>query len=638
MNKDLYILLFFSSLSLSAFSQKPDTSQIIRAVKINPVNASPEPQDIDTSLFNTQFYNPAFQNSISVTFLGNAGQAFLNNDIFEQTRYQPFLFHSGIINYFHNPYNTLHYNTRKPYTEIKYLSSGSRNNSEQVINALHTQNMKQHVNIGLDFDVIASKGLYMRQEALANRFSLFGSYDKDNYSLYASIHTNRLRTHESGGLIDINNFIEHPADDPLAYPVNLNNASSTSRKNTFYATQSFRFNKNPSDTTRSTITLLPAGAMLNHTFNYTRYNRAYRDIVPASDSLNFYTNNYYRINSANDSAFMHSLENAINISFRDKQQKNLIMAGIKHQFQSFSNILPVTIPLTSDEIQTDTVIGQVRKSSYNNVSVTGNIALQIGKFSAIINGEYFLGGYRANDIFANINLNKIFGRKESVLSIGGLIRLNEPDYFIRNYASSHFIWSNDFGKMFDARGFISLKSKNGMLYAEGKAGLLRNFVYFNQLALPTVKEDNLYLASFTLNKAFRWGGFNQIHGAMLQYTSDEEAARIPLFGYRNSTYYENVFFKKVLQVQLGFNFVYNTSFYSDAYMPALGIFYQQNEMKTGDYPYLDGFLNWKVKRTRFYLKYTNTLAGIAGHNYFTTYGYPMNWGSLKFGVAWTFYD
>jgi len=61
-------------------------------------------------------------------------------------------------------------------------------------------------------------------------------------------------------------------------------------------------------------------------------------------------------------------------------------------------------------------------------------------------------------------------------------------------------------------------------------------------------------------------------------------------------------------------------------------------MKTGNYPFLDGFFNWKIKRTRFFLTYTNVLAGIAGHNYFTSYGYPMNESSLKFGLAWTFYD
>jgi hypothetical protein len=108
--------------------------------------------------------------------------------------------------------------------------------------------------------------------------------------------------------------------------------------------------------------------------------------------------------------------------------------------------------------------------------------------------------------------------------------------------------------------------------------------------------------------------------------------------YGNTSYYENAFFKGVLKFQLGFDFYINSAYYADAWMPATGLFYRQNISKVGEYPFLDGFLNWKIKRTRFFIKYTNALAGIAGYNYFTTYGYPMNPGSLKFGLSWTFYD
>lgn len=638
MNKHITILFILSRLFFSSFSQEPDTAKIINALTINPVTGKLETVDIDTTLFNSRFYNPPFQNSISVTFLGNAGQPFLNNHTFDQIGFKPFLFHSGIDEYFHTPYNTFHYNTRKPFTEIRYMSSGARSNSEQVIRALHTQNITPNSNIGLNYDVIASKGIFIRQEALANRFTLFGSHNKDRYAIYASVNTNRIQNQENGGIADIDNFIEHPADDPLAYSVKLNDANSTARKYTFFALQSYGLGKSTKDSTRATINLLPAGAGINHTFNYSRYLRSYKDQITPSDTLNFYTHNYYLVNSAKDSAFMHLLENAVSISFRDKALKNIIMAGVKHQFQGFSYLSPENMTVSDGETDTDNIIGKSIIRNYNNISLTGNIALQISKFSAFINGEYFLAGYRANDIDANIIMNKIFGKKESLLSIGGNFQLYEPDFFIRNYRSSHFKWNNDFGKTFDARAFITLKSQNGTIYAKVSTGLLRNFIYFNDLAVPNLKKENLYIASFTLHKAFQWGGFNHHHDALMQVASDNEALRFPLFGYKNSTYYENAFFKKVLKIQLGFDFFYNTSYYSDGYMPALGIFYQQANGETGNYPYLNGFLNWKVKRTRFFLNYTNALAGIAGHNYFTAYGYPMNWESLKFGLAWTFYD
>ena len=631
------IAVFFIQVQL-LFSQNPDTTRVIKAVQISPVTYTADSLEIDTSLFNTRFYNTPFQNTVSVTFTGNAGQAFINNQIFIQTDYQPFFFHRGLVPYFHTPYNTLHFNTRKPFTELKYLTSGGRADSEQVINALHTQNINQYTNIGLNYDVIASKGIYIRQEALANRFTLFGSYNKDNYTMYTSVNTNRIQNQENGGLRDIDNFIVHPANDPLAYPVKLNNASSRTKKNSFFITQSYMFKKSRGDSTRSAITLLPSGAGINHTFNYSRYIRTYRDQIQASDTIDFYRNNYYLINTAYDSAFMHTVDNAITVSFKDRYRKNLIMAGIKHQFQGFSYLFPALTSAMENDVENDTITGKTMKKNYNNVSVTGNMAFHIKKFSAFLNGEYFLSGYRANDIDANLIMNKTFGREASNIRLGAVIRLYEPDFFLKNYSSSHFLWNNDYSKTFDLRGFAYIGSGNGMIFAKGEGGLLRNFIYFNESAIPVIKENNLYLASFTLHKAFKWGGFNHVHDAILQYANDQQAVRFPFFAYKNSTYYENAFFNRVLKIQLGFDFLYNVAYYPDAYMPALGVFYRQQEMRTGDYPYINGFLNWKVKRTRFYLKYTNALAGIAGHEYFTAYGYPMNWGSFKFGLAWTFYD
>jgi hypothetical protein len=637
MNKAIYILFIFSFLALQAFSQGPDTIQTIRAVRLNAFNNIPEPANVDTFFFQTHLYTPT-QKIISSTFLGNAGQAFINNYIPEQIKYRPFLFHIGIENYLHTPYNTLHYNTRKPFTELRYTSSGSRLTSEQVIKALHTQNINPHANIGLDFDVIASKGLYLRQDALANRFSLFGSYDKDNYSMYASINTNRFRNQENGGIINIDNFLDHPGDDPLLYPVFLNNANSSAKRNTFFATQSYRFLNNSGDSTRAAIAFLPAGAAVNHTFEYSRFIRTYFDLHSNTDTLGFYQDNFYDIFPAKDSAFMHSLSNAFTLSFMDKNRKNLLFTGIKHQFQGFAYRYPQTIQISDGEAQRDTVVGLHNNKNYNNISVNGSIQLNINKFSGQINGEYFLTGYRANDITANISMNKRFGAKESLIKLGGSIALYEPDYFLQNYSSAHFNWVNDFTKTFDSRAEAGLFSQNGMIYVNATAGMIKNFIFFNEMAMPEIKENSLYYTSVTVHKGFNWSGLNHTHDVFVQVSSDDQALRVPLYGYKGSLYYENAFFKRVLQFQLGFDFSYTQSYFADSYMPALGIFYQQGEMKINGYPFLDGFLNWKVKRTRFFLKYTNALAGFAGHNYFTAHRYPMNWESLKFGLAWTFYD
>lgn len=73
-------------------------------------------------------------------------------------------------------------------------------------------------------------------------------------------------------------------------------------------------------------------------------------------------------------------------------------------------------------------------------------------------------------------------------------------------------------------------------------------------------------------------------------------------------------------------------------MPSTGRFYIQNEKKIGNYPFFDAFVNFKVKRTRFFAKFTHVNSGWTGDNYFTILHNPMSRRVFIFGLSWSFYD
>jgi len=73
-------------------------------------------------------------------------------------------------------------------------------------------------------------------------------------------------------------------------------------------------------------------------------------------------------------------------------------------------------------------------------------------------------------------------------------------------------------------------------------------------------------------------------------------------------------------------------------MPATGRFFRQNQTLTGDYPYVNAFLNIKLKRTRIFLMFDHINYGFNGYNYFMVPSNPMNIRMFKYGLAWTFYD
>jgi hypothetical protein len=645
--KNLILSLAIAALTIPAASAqdddsasvvRKDTFTIITARHIDELSKQAIACEIDTGILSFHYYNPVYEHSFAFQFLGNTGSAFQNNIFSDRNSLSPFVFANPYLVYFHDPYKRLHFNTHRPFTEISYVTAGNKETSEQLLSALHTQNVNRYTNIGIDYDLIASKGLYLTQEAKSNRFTIFGSYDRDNYSVFGNITSNRAKAQENGGLVNIPAFIDHPSNDPIAYLMMLDNASSGLKNLTVFATQSYRFKKTVTDTA-SVKKEKDLPFMVNHTLRYDRYTRLYNDEISDSDTLNFYAQNYYSLNAATDSAFRQILENSVQISGDEYKFLPGFIIGTKHQYTGYSYLHPQAIRLTEGTTVTDTILPQDFSTSYNNLSLFAMLLFNKktrvtyeGKF------EYFFAGYRLNDILTDFTMNYKLNPAGALLTARGKFYATEPDFFLKHYYSSHFQWNTAFPKTTTTAASLSLASGDGTIYAEAGVSLLGNYIWLNDMAIPDKAENTMMVSSLRVEKKFNWGGFHHNHKFILQKVNHEEYLHLPLLAYSNTSYYENAFFKDVLKFQLGFDLYINTPYYADAYMPATGMFYSQENRKTGGYPYLDGFFNWKVKRTRFFLKYTNSLAGLAGNDYFTTYGYPMNPRSLKFGLAWDFYN
>ena len=123
-----------------------------------------------------------------------------------------------------------------------------------------------------------------------------------------------------------------------------------------------------------------------------------------------------------------------------------------------------------------------------------------------------------------------------------------------------------------------------------------------------------------------------------QYVEANLPIRIPNLVTYNSLYYSNWIFKKALFIQFGIDIWYNTSYYADAYMPVTSVFYNQNVKKIGNYPYVDAFVNFKIKNARIFVKLAHLNSGLMGNRYYMVPHYPMYDRSFKFGVSWVFND
>lgn len=125
---------------------------------------------------------------------------------------------------------------------------------------------------------------------------------------------------------------------------------------------------------------------------------------------------------------------------------------------------------------------------------------------------------------------------------------------------------------------------------------------------------------------------------MYQHISKDEALKLPSLLANATISYEGSLFKGAIYAMTGIEVFYNTSWYAPAYMPASGSFYLQDQIKTGNYPFMDVFLNLRIKRARIFLLLQHANSGLTGYRYYMVPTYPMADRAFKFGVNWMFFD
>jgi Putative porin len=104
--------------------------------------------------------------------------------------------------------STRFYTTTKPYSEIGYLIGP---NAEQIINLLHTQNIRPNWNFAVQYRLINSPGFLKTQSTNHSTFRFSSNYQSKNkrYNLFLAVAGNTLQSSENGG-IKSDTFLNNP--------------------------------------------------------------------------------------------------------------------------------------------------------------------------------------------------------------------------------------------------------------------------------------------------------------------------------------------------------------------------------------------------------------------------------------------
>ncbi len=606
----------------------------------------------DTLLTGIQFYDPVQTGSSLNAVNGNIGLAYkslvFNPDAIDGFRFAPSVYQDYLL----RNDNIRYYQTFGPYTNIAYSFGAGK---EQLFSVTHSQNIGRGLSLGVDLNIINSPGKYNRQKSDNSSVAFQGQFITNNerYAVLANYRNNRFKWRENGGIVHDSLVTDNIEPERNRIAINLQSADNFIKESGIFLRQYYYFGKNPNkviapkitqvaDSTNNSADSLPAPELpsrlffnpgrtdfISHTFTYTRNALKYTDKDPKSG---FYPDIYLDSKSTFDSIYYHELTNQFMFEGgvgRAKGSSKAIQlrVGIEHTFGVYKNyIAEDESNYITRSFNRITTFGYLSANAFGLAKAEGKIWLTSG---APFKGDKGAAAMLTMPAYDN---STSWGNLSAELGVNAM----QPDYIFQYHISNHFQWENNFGQQTIASGKI--------MYARQfvNAGFnfynLGGWVYFDETAHPARANSSMQVTQLYAQTDIPLGSFDIQAFAIWQKSSNPAILDLPELAGRLTTYYSISLFKRALHMQAGLSLMINTSFYADAYMPALRSYYNQNQVKLGDYPYIDGFINIRVKRARMFLVMKHLNEGFTGYNFLMVPSYPMADRGFRFGVSWNFFD
>ncbi|WP_320052019.1 putative porin [uncultured Acetobacteroides sp.] len=630
LNKKLNSLYFDDSLNrIRVFSWK-----------INSYTNIPTRVAIDTGQRNIQKIYPFYQGeNVGATYLGNIGGAQVLYDFFKTEAPTSFIFQNPYQVFTETPENVKFYNTKVPFTNLRYSMAGNRTEAEEIFGLTLAENVNPALSFGINYNRFGTKGLYKNQRSKTKEFSGYVSYLGKKYSAYAGYIFNLADVKENGGIANDRDVLDTTIK-PSYISVNLQNASNLIKNNTFFLSQTYGIRLSSSgDFVNNGIYAGPL-ILAGMYSQYSTYHRVYSDVTnrkstdrPNDEVVVFYKNYYINPNASYDSTHLREFDNRVYLQIRpytDKSLLNLLGGGVGYQ------------SLRYYMFKLDDYLFGNKETDYYNIYSYGYAS---GKFRKYIDWNGF-----AKLVLAGHNAGDLDGRGSAAFSVyplGREVRLigafkfksETPNYYLNNYFSNHFVWSNNFDRVVDTRIEVRLEVPSISLDMGVRQAIVSKFIFFNKEALPEQIKGSVSISSLFFKKDIAIGHLHIDGQVLFQKTSNEDVLPLPTVAVNAGVYYQFNIVKNVLKSQLGVDVQYNKAYYAYAYNPSVGQFHMQDKRKIGDYPWLDAFANFKWKRAAIFIKVRNLGEGLAGPNdYFSALHYPRVPLQLQYGLSWSFYD
>ena len=593
--------------------------------------------------------------------------------------------------YLQNESNMLSYLSVLPYSEIRYvMTTGDK---EQHLNVRFGRQFAPRLFVSFAFNTDYSPGVFKNSRSINNYFWVNAHYFTKNqrYATTAFWYRNKLEMQENGGIANDQAYSSHTETDNSVISTNLTSATN------FIVSSGIGFehyfNLLPQKTTTTKIekprmendslaqkqlvndsihidclamdslmidSLKIDNLMIDtlavdsivadtqlvvketkvrkftlgricHSFSYLNNKLYYNESSP---SVAFYQPYDTLLNTSKSTdttlirAFKNTLQwNSLGYQKYDDDVPFYIYAGISHGYYRIKSY---------DYLEGETLIDR----NFNQISASGGIIVNLFKSTRITgHGELITLGYQIGDFGIKVPWKQFIGTSSK--NYGSAIfdfqiKRQSASWFEEKHTSNHFRWDNDF----KAATYLSFNLKyNYKNYCIGvKQTSISNMIYFGTDARPTQNEGvfsirEAYLSFHQALWRFELEGY-----ASLQKSSNEEVMHLPLLLGQLKVAYSQPVFRKAAVLHPSLTVRYFTKFYADAYMPATRIFYLQNEVQIGNFPYIDLSIALKVKKATIYVSYSNMFLLTGNYDSFIAPHYPMRDSRIFIGINWRLFN
>lgn len=658
----------FSLANLSAGSTKVADSLLIVdstelknrsliAYQLNSYLGGLKEADIDTSKLNTVNRTLMEGRGLALGYVGNLGSPAQTRIFSERNEARDFNFADAYDYFITTPLNAKFYDTKTPFTDVLYTTAGGSTNKEEELKATLSVNFGKKINIGGDFDYIYGRGFYTSNGNKLVNYRLFGSYRTDRYELNAYLSNFNFINHENGGLRN-DRVLTNPEDyaegkkEMIAkdFPVMYSNVFNRVRGKQYFLTHRYNlgFTRTVNEGADDEKEVFVPVSSIVHTIFYEDNQRRFTTSETTSMQIDSLFNNGVPMNNddkLNDVYNYWSLKNVVGLSLRegfqdwakfgltafvDIEKRRFRMQADKRE-DSDSEILDADKAITQPTIGGESIITYDEFSTY----IGAELSKRQGKlltYNAM--GELCIVGEDVGEFRATGELRTTFNlfKKEAYIRAHGYIKNMTPAFFQRHFHSRYYWWDKSLSNIqqFYAGGEVNIASTGTKISAGVES--IQNYVYYGKSGEVEQYDGNIQVVTARLKQDFSYRALGWENEVAYQISSQQSVLPLPDLSLCSNLYLK---FKiaKVLSVQLGADVHYHTAYYAPYYQPATQQFHLQDEVKVGNSPLINGYLNFHLKQARFFVMAYNLGSKFIKPNYFSLAHYPLNPMMLKMGVA-----